>query len=234
MAMGNHPPEYSTGTKGLGTSMELWYIQTKFTYQYQISCPSHFQDAFVKIVRAEGALSLWSGLSPTLVLALPATVVYFTTYEQLRHWMNDRFSKEGEKHKSPWLHALAAGGIARIWAVTLVSPLELIRTKMQSKKLSYSEVGVAVRELVQAQGVKGLWRGLAPSLLRDVPFSGRYNYHFEMLTYFSLKSLFTTALYWASYESYKKFLPGPDLTLVQSFTGGALSGTVSLSYKVNN
>jgi solute carrier family 25, member 39/40 len=123
---------------------------------------------------------LWSGLSPTLVLALPATVVYFTTYEQLRHWMNDRFSKEGEKHQSTWFNALAAGGIARIWAVTLVSPLELIRTKMQSKKLSYSEVGVAVRELVQAQGVRGLWRGLAPSLLRDVPFSGRYNCHFKM------------------------------------------------------
>ena len=31
-----------------------------------------------------GVFSLWSGLSPTLVLAVPATIVYSVSYEQLR------------------------------------------------------------------------------------------------------------------------------------------------------
>lgn len=39
-----------------------------------------------------------------------------------------------------WSTSLIAGGVARVWAVTLVSPLELIRTKMQSKKLSYQGI----------------------------------------------------------------------------------------------
>lgn len=99
----------------------------------------YIQDAFVKIIKTEGVFSLWSGLSPTLVLALPATVVYFTAYEQLRCLMKDR--QEVEKslfyHKPVWLTSLLAGAIARTWAVTVVSPLELIRTKMQSQKLSY-------------------------------------------------------------------------------------------------
>lgn len=38
----------------------------------------------MKISKKEGILSLWSGLSPTLVLAVPATIVYFVSYEQLR------------------------------------------------------------------------------------------------------------------------------------------------------
>ena len=82
---------------------------------------------------------MWSGLSPTLVLAVPATMVYFTTYEQLRCLIKDRQQVEGSMfyHQPVWLTSLIAGGVARIWAVTLVSPLELIRTKMQSKKLSY-------------------------------------------------------------------------------------------------
>lgn len=42
------------------------------------------QDAFIKISRNEGIGSLWSGLGPTLVLAIPATVIYFVCYEQLR------------------------------------------------------------------------------------------------------------------------------------------------------
>lgn len=37
----------------------------------------------------------------------------------------------------------------------------------------------------------------------------------------------TLALYWASYESYKKLLPdATEISLLQSFVGGAISGTV--------
>lgn len=96
----------------------------------------------MKIAKVEGISSLWSGLSPTLVLAVPATVVYFTSYEQLRCLIKDRNKIEGSLfyQKPVWFTSLFAGGIARIWAVTLVSPLELIRTKMQSKKLSYQGI----------------------------------------------------------------------------------------------
>lgn len=82
---------------------------------------------------------MWSGLSPTLVLALPATMVYFTMYEQLRCFIKDRQDVEGSFfHQQPvWLTSLVAGGVGRTLAVTMVSPLELIRTKMQSQKLSY-------------------------------------------------------------------------------------------------
>ena len=91
-----------------------------------------FQDAFAKIARNEGVLSLWSGLSPTLVLAVPATVVYFVTYENLRLFIKDKHGGV-----QPYWAPLVSGATARFWAVSLVSPLELIRTKMQSKKMSY-------------------------------------------------------------------------------------------------
>lgn len=93
-----------------------------------------FQDAFIKISRTEGPASLWSGLSPTLVLAVPATVVYFVTYEQLRARLNDRYGCPG--CQPVWV-PLVSGCMARLWSATAVSPLELIRTKMQSKRLSY-------------------------------------------------------------------------------------------------
>lgn len=57
--------------------------------------PSQFTgtlDAFIKISRTEGISSLWSGLSPTLMLAVPATVVYFVVYEQLRTRFKDRYN----------------------------------------------------------------------------------------------------------------------------------------------
>lgn len=165
---------------------------------------THFSgtvDAFVKIVRAEGVTSLWSGLSPTLVLALPLTVIYFTSYEQLRLLIRDHHGGV-----QPVWGPLVAGAVARTWSVSVVSPLELVRTKMQSRRLSYLEIREALKTLYQNRGVLGFWRGLGSTLLRDVPFS---------------------ALYWLNYEALKsKF--GPTTPSVSfSFFAGAVSGSIA-------
>lgn len=79
-------------------------------------------------------------MSPTLVLAIPATIAYFVTYEQLRLSLKDRYNKNhraGEPFVQPFWIPLVSGATARVFSVTVVSPLELIRTKMQSKRLSY-------------------------------------------------------------------------------------------------
>ncbi|XP_023329941.1 solute carrier family 25 member 40 isoform X2 [Eurytemora carolleeae] len=165
-------------------------------------------DALVKIAKVEGVGSLWSGLSPTLVLAVPTTMVYFTTYEQLKKMINKRFNTvvQGE----PVWVALASGGLARIWAVTLVNPLELVRTKMQSQKMAFYQVKSCLSELIKQRGIQGLWSGYTATLLRDVPFS---------------------ALYWPLYEGTKKLfekkmLLGHDAFLI-NFLSGAAAGTVA-------
>jgi solute carrier family 25 protein 39/40 len=89
----------------------------------------------------EGVTSLWSGLSPTLVLAVPTTVIYFTTYEQMKDAMRRSLGLTRQQANEQPLLALSCGALARIWAVTLVSPLELIRTKMQSQKMAFYQVG---------------------------------------------------------------------------------------------
>ena len=87
----------------------------------------------MKITRHEGITSLWSGLSPTLALALPATIIYLVTYENLRLHLKDI----NNGSQPSWV-PLLAGSLARTFSVVTVSPLELIRTKMQSRKLKYS------------------------------------------------------------------------------------------------
>lgn len=62
-----------------------------------------------------------------------------------------------------------------VGAATLISPLELIRTKLQSERLSYRQLSAVIRAAVHTEGWLALWRGLGPTLLRDVPFSGKIN-----------------------------------------------------------
>ncbi|GAB1609373.1 solute carrier family 25 member 40-like [Argonauta hians] len=143
------------------------------------SKPSHFSgtiDAFIKISRTEGLRSLWSGLPPTLVMAVPATVIYFTSYEQLKSYLEYR----PQDHTDRW-KPMAAGIFARVWAATVISPLELIRTKLQSSNFSYSMIRGFIKQEVSQHGLSTLWRGLGPTLLRDVPFSGIYWFGYEAI-----------------------------------------------------
>lgn len=179
-----------------GTSCSEWYkTSTHFTGT---------MDAFVKITRREGLKSLWSGLPPTLVMAVPATIIYFTCYDQLRDFL--RFGMGYQGAHIP----LIAGAISRLGAVTVISPLELIRTKMQSRQLTYGELCVCIRSSIAQDGWLSLWRGWGPTVLRDVPFS---------------------ALYWFNYELVKQKLwersCSEEATFMTSFTAGAISGTIA-------
>ncbi|XP_043464181.1 solute carrier family 25 member 40-like [Leptopilina heterotoma] len=167
-------------------------------------------DALFKIGKKEGIMSLWSGLSPTLVLAIPATIMYFVSYEQLRislkDYHNRKFNNDKLHQEQPFWIPILAGGTARVFAATLVSPLELIRTKMQSQRLSHAELRQALKTVVKYSGVSGLWMGLSSTLLRDVPFS---------------------AIYWFNYETLKKTFSNLQHTFTFNLIAGAAAGSVA-------
>ncbi|KAF9344427.1 hypothetical protein BGX26_004387, partial [Mortierella sp. AD094] len=47
-------------------------------------------DGVKKIVRYEGATSLWRGLSPTVAMSIPATVIYFVGYDYLKDVLSEK------------------------------------------------------------------------------------------------------------------------------------------------
>lgn len=69
--------------------------------------------------------------------------------------------------------------LVAVFSATLISPLELIRTKLQSERQSYRELSAVIRSAVHTEGWLALWRGLGPTLLRDVPFSGKTKQNWE-------------------------------------------------------
>ncbi len=181
-------------------------------------------DGLRKISRNEGIFTLWRGLSPTLVMAIPANVIYFAGYDWLRTGQASPMKGRISDAYAP----LAAGSVARVIAAIAVSPIEMLRTRMQAS--SSQEKGVlratmtVMKDMVSNEGYLTLWRGLTLTLWRDVPFS---------------------ALYWWGYEQARSQLnnarrsaetvPGKPQTaelshgalLTDSFLAGASSGAIA-------
>ncbi|KAI8985096.1 mitochondrial carrier domain-containing protein [Pilobolus umbonatus] len=164
------------------------------------------RDAFSKILKSEGPFALWRGLAPGLMMALPSTAIYFVGYDYIRDQTSTRFSGTLIDSYSP----LWAGGLARTISALVVSPLELLRTRMQSADGVHGFKGVmrGIKIMVEREGPKALWRGLIPTMMRDVPFS---------------------AVYWTGYERIKQDLSlYTNMTHFQiSFASGASSGMIA-------
>ncbi|EGO51452.1 hypothetical protein NEUTE1DRAFT_88877 [Neurospora tetrasperma FGSC 2508] len=139
-------------------------------------------DGLRKIARNEGFTSLWRGLSPTLLMAIPANIIYFTGYEWLRFNPSSPIQQTVKEEYA----ALVAGAGARILAATAVGPIELFRTRMQASPGSTTGSHLThtfrgIKDMVYAHGYRSLWRGLTLTLWRDVPFSGMYWWGYETI-----------------------------------------------------
>ncbi|KAK3990902.1 putative solute carrier [Cladorrhinum sp. PSN332] len=141
-------------------------------------------DGLRKIARNEGLTTLWRGLSPTLVMAVPANIIYLTGYDWLR------FNPSSPIQRASGIRdeyaPLVAGSVARTLAATAVSPIELFRTRLQAAQGGTSSEHLAdtlrgVKNMVHQHGYRSLWRGITLTLWRDVPFSGMYWWGYETI-----------------------------------------------------
>ncbi|CAG7964421.1 unnamed protein product [Penicillium olsonii] len=175
-------------------------------------------DGLRKIARNEGTLTLWRGLSPTLMMGIPANIIYFAGYDWLR--TDDRSLIK--QRVAPAYAPLIAGSVARVAAAAATSPLEMFRTRLQATPGTgaghFKNTIKDLHRMTQSKGYSSLWRGFTLTMWRDVPFSG---------------------LYWWGYEEVKKVLIATrprahhlseDTTgqaFVDSFVAGAVSGSVA-------
>ena len=166
-----------------------------------------------QIYKAEGLSGIYAGLGPTLIMSVPSTVLYFTAYDEISYRLKHEIQKSNDaqnNHDSKmtkgrsnnnslfnvnvnavfqfipeWAIPLIAGSTSRILAVTIVSPLELIRTRQAAIGAAANNNQSTLHELtaliVKGDNPLSLWKGLAPTLWRDVPFSAIYWYSLEYI-----------------------------------------------------
>ncbi|KAL1763853.1 solute carrier family 25 member 39 isoform X1 [Sigmodon hispidus] len=82
-------------------------------------------------------------------MTLPATAIYFTVYDQLKAFLS------GQSLSSDLYAPMVAGALARMATVTVISPLELVRTKLQAQHMTYRELATCVQAAVAQWGWLG-------------------------------------------------------------------------------
>ncbi|PWZ00483.1 mitochondrial carrier [Testicularia cyperi] len=128
-----------------------------------------FIQTMQKIVSDEGLLALWKGLGPALVLVINP-VLQYTAFEQLKNWVvKSRLARGGKVALSDW-DFFWLGALSKLFATGLTYPQIVIKSRQHAgaSKGASTNIWTAMTEIVQKEGITGLYRGITSKLLQSV------------------------------------------------------------------
>jgi solute carrier family 25 phosphate transporter 23/24/25/41 len=132
-----------------------------------------------KMWARNGIVSFYRGLPMGLMGMFPYAAVDLFMFESLKKSMIARNAKKtGAKHDEdalPGNFTLALmGGFSGAFGASIVYPLNLLRTRLQSQGTAghprtYTGIMDVTRQTLKHEGTRGLFKGLTPNLLKVVP-----------------------------------------------------------------
>ncbi|CAO3623505.1 unnamed protein product [Cunninghamella blakesleeana] len=143
------------------------------------------RDCAKRVYAAEGLQAFYISLPTTLSMSIPFQSIQFTTYE----WVLSILNSQG--NYNPQAHVVA-GALAGIMASSLTTPLDVIKTLLQTRGTTTdlrirncSGFWDGAKIIYERYGYEGFFRGFKPRILTHMP---------------------ATAISWSVYEYFKWFL----------------------------
>ncbi|XP_061711462.1 calcium-binding mitochondrial carrier protein Aralar1 isoform X2 [Cydia pomonella] len=135
------------------------------------------------VVKELGLFGLYKGARACLLRDMPFSAIYFPAYAHVKAKFAD---ENGYNHP---LTLLAAGAIAGVPAASLVTPADVIKTRLQvvarTGQTTYTGVLDAARKIYAEEGFRAFWKGSVARVFRSSPQFG-----VTLVTYEILQRLF--------------------------------------------
>jgi hypothetical protein len=150
-----------------------------------------------QVIQENGFRGFWIGSGLGLVQSIPSTVIYMTAYENIKANLTAAAVSTTGMNGNVMLGTVpgVSGAIARSLVVTILAPLELMRTRAlagQGASSSHTQsrsMWSLMRSIYRTEGgLSAFYRGLGSTIMRDTPFS---------------------AIYWMSFETVKRKVYAP-------------------------
>ncbi|PYH99791.1 mitochondrial carrier [Aspergillus ellipticus CBS 707.79] len=163
----------------LRTRLQTDYYQTQAAHR---PIPTHLRPSFVRssihhfretfgilfsIHQVEGWRGMFKGLGPSLTGVVPASAVKFYTYGNCKRLLPDVLGCDKD---TTLVHAMSAA-CAGIATGSATNPIWVVKTRLQLDKAGarrYKSSLDCVKQILQHEGPKGLYRGLTASYLGSI------------------------------------------------------------------
>ncbi|KAF2885701.1 hypothetical protein ILUMI_20474 [Ignelater luminosus] len=134
-------------------------------------------DCAIKLYKQGGIKSIYRGSVATIMRDVPASGLYFLTYEGLKDYLTDH-----GKTEISILGTIFAGGSAGIANWLIGMPADVLKSRLQTAPEGTYPNGLrdVARDLLRKEGPLALYKGIVPVLLRAFPANAACFVGFEV------------------------------------------------------
>ncbi|XP_054887462.1 electrogenic aspartate/glutamate antiporter SLC25A12, mitochondrial-like [Poeciliopsis prolifica] len=136
----------------------------------------------LNVVRDLGFLGLYKGAKACFLRDIPFSAIYFPVYAHTKEMLADEDGRLGP------LQLLTAGAIAGVPAASLVTPADVIKTRLQvaarAGQTTYDGVIDCFRKILREEGFSAFWKGAGARVFRSSPQFGVTLVTYELLQRF--------------------------------------------------
>lgn len=136
----------------------------------------------ISVVKELGFFGLYKGAKACFLRDVPFSAIYFPAYAHSKAALSDE-----NGYNSP-MSLLLAGAIAGVPAASLVTPADVIKTRLQvvarQGQTSYTGVFDAARKIWAEEGGRAFWKGAGARVFRSSPQFGVTLVTYELLQRF--------------------------------------------------
>lgn len=126
-------------------------------------------DVIKKLYSEGGIRSIYKGTCATLLRDIPASGMYFMTYEVIKEALTPAETQDTFGQKL--LVAIPAGGMAGILNWVVAMPADVLKSRLQTAPEGTYPNGLrdVFRKLMAEEGVRALFKGITPVMVRAFP-----------------------------------------------------------------
>ena len=131
---------------------------------------------------------LYQGVGSIILITLPSSGAFFTTYEALKYGINEAIPPNSTIYlPQPAIHAVASGG-AELVSCAILTPAEVMKQNAQMLSSSGKRTSTSLEVFRHfRKHPSRLWRGYTALAARNLPFTGLQFPMFEYLKGFFLQ-----------------------------------------------
>lgn len=127
-------------------------------------------DCIRKTIALEGYSGLYKGAASPLIGSMAHNAGVFFSYGQAKKIVG------ADQTGAPLFKHYQAGALAAVFITCVESPVDLLKIKLQAQvgEGEYKGVMDAAKKITKQHGIKGIYQGFVPTMVRNIPCFGFY------------------------------------------------------------
>ncbi|XP_076357879.1 solute carrier family 25 member 36-A-like isoform X1 [Tachypleus tridentatus] len=164
----------SAGFMSCSVTNPIWVVKTRLQLDQRAFGSTSARSCIYGIYSSKGIRGFYKGLSASY-FGISETIIHFVIYEFIKAKLRERSLcrrrnyDPNAKSSRDFLEYMFAGAVSKSCASSIAYPHEVVRTRLRQEGDKYRFFFQTLLLVFKEEGFRGLYRGLATQLVRQIP-----------------------------------------------------------------